>query len=253
MIHVERYGTGTRAYAALHGWGGSHRTYAPLAPYVPESAALYAIDLPGYGLTPRTTAASAAEIGGIIAAALAPLPSPPLTLVGNCSGAIFALLAASAPGSPVTRLVLIDPFAFVPWYFKVFINPTYGRYAYYSTFANPLGRWVTNASLRRRRAATSNLTGSFRHVDHEVSLQYLSLLDAVGSIEAFRGVGVPTEIAYGERTFGAVRASLAGWSEVLPQTRLWKIARAGHLPIEEAPAQIAAIVFGDTASAGRVR
>ena len=251
MMHLQRYGSGARVYAALHGWGGSHRTFAPLAAHVPAGASLYAADLPGYGHTPRAAVSSAAEIAQMVTATLDRLPGPPLTLVGNCSGAIFALLAASLPSSPVTRLVLIDPFAFVPWYFRVFLNPTYGRYAYYSTFANPIGRWVTNASLRGRRAASSDLTGSFRQIDHEVSLQYLQMLEAVGSIACFAGVRVPTEIVYGERTFGAVKESLAGWREVLPHARVWQIHGAGHLPIEEAPARIASIVFNDGSPPGR--
>lgn len=248
-MHLERYGTGSRTYAALHGWGGGHRTFAPLAAYVPDGASLYAADLPGYGRTPRAAVSSAAEIAQIVAATLARLPGPPLTLVGNCSGAILALLAAAVPSSPVTRLVLIDPFAFVPWYFRVFLNPTYGRYAYYSTFANPLGRWITNASLRGRRAASSHLTGSFRQIDHEVSLHYLAMLDGVGSIARFASVRVPTEIAYGERTFGAVKQSLAGWSNVLPHARVWRIPGAGHLPIEEAPARVASVVFDGRSAA----
>ena len=249
MMHLERYGQGARTYAALHGWGGSHRTFAPLAAHVPASASLYAADLPGYGRTPRAAVSSAAGIAQLVAETLRRLPAPPLTLVGNCSGAIFALLAAAVPSSPVTRLVLIDPFAFVPWYFRVFLNPTYGRYAYYSTFANPLGRWVTNASLRGRRAASSHLTGSFAQIDHEVSLQYLAMLDEVGSIAGFRGIRVPTEIAYGERTFGAVKESLPRWNDVLPHARVWRVDGAGHLPIAEAPARIASIVFDGEAAA----
>ena len=251
MMHLERFGSGPSVYAALHGWGGSHRTFLPLAPYVPPTASLYAADLPGYGRSRQASGTTAACIAETIAAALEALPGDRVTLVGNCSGAIFALMAAAVPGSPVSRLVLIDPFAFVPWYFKVFVHPTIGRYAYYSTFANPVGRWLTNASLRRRRAATSDLTRSFRDVDHEVSLAYLSMLDALGGIARFGDTNVPTEIVYGERTFTAVRQSLPEWKTVLPHARAWQIDGAGHLPIEEAPAQVASIVFEGVPLRGR--
>ena len=241
MMHVVRHGAGPRAFVALHGWGGSHLTFAPLAPHLPPDVSLFAVDLPGYGRSPRADG-SAEEVAGAVVRTVDAVGAADVTLVGNCSGAIFALLAAL--GAPrVRRVVLVDPFAFVPWYFKVFLHPAIGRYAYYSTFANPLGRWITNASLRRQRAAGSHLTQSFRRVDHEVSLRYLAILDAVGDVSFARGVGVPVDILFGERTFGAVKASLPRWREVLPQARLWPIGGAGHLPIEEAPAQVAALAF----------
>ena len=243
MMHFERSGTGDRVFVALHGWGGNYLTYAPLVPFLPAAATMFAADLPGYGRSPRASARSAEELGTAITSAIERLAPGPLTLVGNCSGAIFACLAAAALGPRVERLVLIDPFAFVPWYFKVFIHPVIGRYAYLSTFANPMGRWLTNASLKNRRAANTHLTESFREIDHEVSLRYLSLLDALGSITRFASIAAPTDILYGERTFAAVKQSLPEWQCVLPQSRHWQIDGAGHLPIEDSPGAVAAIVF----------
>jgi pimeloyl-ACP methyl ester carboxylesterase len=243
MMHFERSGAGERVFVALHGWGGNYLTYAPLAPFLPTGASMFAADLPGYGRSPRSAARTADELASEIVTAIEHLGVPRLTLVGNCSGAILACLAAATLGPRIERVVLVDPFAIVPSYFKVFIHPAIGRYAYYSTFANPMGRWVTNASLKNRRASNTHLTDSFREVDPEVSLAYLSMLDALGSIDRFASISVPVDILYGERTFGAVKASLADWRRVLPQARTWEVARAGHLPIEDAPADVASIVF----------
>ncbi len=243
VMHFERSGDGERVFVALHGWGGSYLTYAPLAPYLPSTATMFAADLPGYGRTPRSQSRTAEELGADISAAIERLGGGRFTLVGNCSGAIFACLAASILGPRVERLVLVDPFAFVPWYFKVFIHPAIGRYAYYSTFANPLGRWLTNVSLKKKRAASTHLTDSFREVDPEVSLAYLSMLDALGSIERFASITAPVDILFGERTFAAVRDSLVDWRRVLPHARCWEIRGAGHLPIDDAPAEVASIVF----------
>lgn len=243
MMHFERSGRGERAFVALHGWGGNHLTYAPLAPYLPPDASMFAADLPGYGRSPRCEARTAVELGATISADIDRLGAPRFTLIGNCSGAILACLAAAELGPRVDRLVLVDPFAFVPWYFKVFIHPTIGRYAYYSTFANPMGRWLTNASLKGKRAASTHLTDSFRDVDHEAALEYLAMLDELGSIERFGSINAPVDILYGERTFGAVKRSLDDWRRVVPQARCWEIRGAGHLPIEDAPAEVAAIIF----------
>ncbi|HXG66227.1 MAG TPA: alpha/beta fold hydrolase [Blastocatellia bacterium] len=242
-MYVKKFGSGTVAYFGLHGWGGDHRTFAPLAARLPEGAALYCPDLPGYGLSPAPRKWSLAAIAEEIVAAISEIDAPRVTLIGNCSGAILGLFAAEAAGERIERLVLIDPFAFIPWYFRVFTNTSFGKYAYHSTFANPFGRWITNLSLRNRRAADSDLTGSFKRVNHEVSFQYLKLLAATGDIAQFRDLRMPIDIVYGEKTFGAVKQSVALWQGIWPHARCHRLAGAGHLPIEEAAAQLSDIAF----------
>lgn len=250
-MHVERYGAGPDVYVGLHGWGGNHLTFAPLVPFMPASASLYSTDLPGYGRSPRPHTWSAGVVGEEIAALMRHVGDGPVTLVGNCSGAIFALVATALEPHRVRRLVLIDPFAFLPWYFKVFVHPRIGHIAYHSTFANPVGRWLTNASLRNRRAAETDMTGSFRELDHDVSLRYLEMLDAIDGIARFSTISAPVDIAYGERTFAAVKQSVDQWRGLWPHARCWRLDGAGHLPIEEAAGPLAAIVFGSAAHEGR--
>jgi hypothetical protein len=48
---------------------------------------------------------------------------------------------------------------------------------------------------------------------------------------------------YGERTFGAVKKSVGMWQSIWPQARAHMLEGAGHLPILEATAQLARIVF----------
>lgn len=245
-MHVERYGSGPDVFFCIHGWGGSHLTYAPLAPCVPSTASLYAADLPGYGRSPRPHRWSVDAVGEQIAWTLHRIEAPDLTLVGNCSGAIFALVAAMLRPERIRRVVLIDAFAFLPWYFKVFVHPRIGRVAYRSTFANPAGRWMTNASLRSRRASATHLTQSFSRVDHEVSLRYLEMLDAIDGISRFASVPGRIDVAYGERTFAAVKTSARQWQALWPHARQWPLAGAGHLPIVEATQPVASLLFEET-------
>ncbi|HZG53507.1 MAG TPA: alpha/beta fold hydrolase [Pyrinomonadaceae bacterium] len=251
-MYVKRYGTGEHElYFGLHGWSGDHRTFAPLAAHVPARASLYSADLPGCGQSPApprfdlesVTAEIVAAVRGALAAAP---PRAAITLIGNCSGAILGLLVAEQIRERVGRLVLIDPFAYWPWYFRVFVARSFGRYAYRTTFANPLGRWLTNQSLRSRRTAATDLTDSFGRIDHDVAQSYLALLAQVGGVERFESLrGVPIDIVYGERTFGAVKKSVSMWQGVWPQARARALAGAGHLPLLEATAQLAGIVFAD--------
>src|SRR5215468_1418302 len=242
-MHVECYGSGSRVYIGLHGWSGDHTTFAPLTRYLPAGVSLYSADLPGYGRSPAPQRWELTAISDEISCAIAEAGAP-VTVIGNCSGAVFALLAAERLASRIERLILIDPFAYLPWYFKIFLNKRIGRYAYYSTFANPVGRWLTNLSLSKHRAADTNLTESFVSVSHDVAYRYLALLGELDGVARFGRLRLPVDLIYGARTFGAVKESIALWRGVWPQARRHELAGAGHLPIQEATEQLSEIVFG---------
>ncbi len=242
-MRLERYGSGAEVYFGLHGWSGDHRTFAPLLAYLPAGASLYCADLPGCGRSPAPPRWDLSAITDEIVESVSQIEATAVTLIGNCSGALLGLMAVRRIESKFRRLILIDPFAYWPWYFKVFVAPGWGRYAYYSTFANPIGRWLTDRSLRHRRAAETRLTRSFASVDHEAVYRYLVMLTGIEGIEQFRRFRMPIDIVYGARTFGAVKRSVARWRAIWPQARCWELAGAGHLPIEEAPARLSEIIF----------
>ena len=240
-MRTERWGRGSRQFLGLHGWNGTRQTFASLVDRLPEDVTFRSVDLPGCGESapPLTwdldsvTAEIARELDG------------PTTLVGNCSGAILALLVAERAPALVERVVLIDAFAWWPWYFRIFLEPHIGRYAYFSTFANPVGRWLTNASLKGRRSAGTDLTGGFARADHESIYRYLTLLRDAGNAENFRDLAMPIDVLYGSKSFAAVRQSAYTWAGMWPQARTFRLENAGHLPILEAARQVKEILFGE--------
>ena len=244
-------GPGLDPYLGIHGWGGSHLAFVPLAPYVPAGAVLVAPDLPGYGASPALPRIDEASLTAPLVAELRALrsacPDRPLTVVGNCSGAILALLAAEAAPGLLDRLLLIDPFAFAPWYFRTFAHPVIGRYAYRSTFGNPLGRWLTNGALAGKRTGEAHLTRSFTTVESRTALGYMQVLVATGGPERFAplgdGDGPTIEIAHGERTFAAVKESVARWKAVWPRATSREVPGSGHLPLQEATEELAGWIF----------
>lgn len=250
-MFVNRYGAGPENYFALHGWGADHTAFAPLAAHLPAGATLHAADLPGCGRSPAPREWGVEEIVEEIVDSIRATGVDGVTLVGNCGGAIFALLAAQRlKPAFVKRMVMVDAFAYLPRYLKVFASGGFGRRAYHATFANPVGRWLTNQTLRARRDAEVDLTASFAAVDHEAARQYIVLFDEIGGVGRFRDVRAPVEIIYGENSFGAIKRSIEMWRGVFPAARAWRLKGAGHMTIQEAASRVGEITFrGDAGDA----
>ena len=248
-MFVERHGAGARAFVGLHGWGNDRRVFAPLAPQVPRGASLYAADLPGCGSSPRPRGWSVDEIVAEIVSTIRSLDSGSVTLVGHCGGAVFGLLAAREASQLVERVVAVDPFAYLPRYFRLFTGEGFGRRAYEATFANPLGRRLTDRALNAGRESRTDLTASFGATDHEVARRYLALFASIEGVEVFRGVRAEVDLVYGERSFGAVKKSIGLFAGVLPHARALRLAGARHMPLAEAPARLARIIFAQGESA----
>ena len=243
-MFVEQYGNGPRTFLAFHGWGGDHREFAPLAARLPDDVRLLSVDLPGYGQSPKPPRWDMAEIVREIVRDMDERDLNDVTLVGFCSGAVMALLVAQQIPSRVARIVMIDPFAFLPWYFRIFVAGEFGRRAYRTTFASPFGRKITTWILRRKQSTDDDFMGAFGRVDHGTTQEWLGLFHRVGPANQFAGLSMPVDIAHGERTFAAVRESVREYCAIWPRARIFEIRRAGHLPLVRGVKQLVQIVFG---------
>jgi pimeloyl-ACP methyl ester carboxylesterase len=121
-MFVKRYGCGPDHFLCLHGWSGNHLTFEPLVPFMPAHASVFAADLPGCGLSAPPARWDLASITSEIAEVFE-YARGPVTLVGNCIGALLGMRAALEHSKAVHRLVLIDAFARWPWYFRIFTAP----------------------------------------------------------------------------------------------------------------------------------
>lgn len=249
-MHVERYGCGPQRALGLHGWSGDHTTFEPLLAYLPSHTSLYAPDLPGCGRSPAPAEWRLECVADEIARLMEELAGPRVTLIGNCSGGLLGLCATlrlmerAAAEDLIERIVLIDPLAYWPWYFRVFASKKIGRFAYACSFANPAGRWVVNLCLANRRQAGTNLTEGFQNVSGAVLRAYLDILGEIEGPEKFKGIGVPITILHGEHTFGSVRRSAGIYRGIWPQAKVIEVTGAGHLPLIEAPEAVADALFG---------
>jgi pimeloyl-ACP methyl ester carboxylesterase len=241
-VFFERYGSGARNYLGLHGWGSDRNVFKPLSPYVPTDTSFFSADLPGVGDSPRPGEWKVEYIVAAVIEAIRSLDVKAVTIVGHCGGAVFGLLAAHTGPALIERVVAIDPFAYLPRYFRLFTGEGFGQRAYSATFASPVGRWVTNQALNAGRKDRTDMTGSFAATDHEVARRYLQLFSEL-SVDDVRGLSTPVDLIYGAQTFGAVKKSIALLSEALPRSRKVRLDGSRHMPITEATEQLAGIIF----------
>ncbi|TVR03994.1 MAG: alpha/beta fold hydrolase [Deltaproteobacteria bacterium] len=249
-VHVHRFGSVADGSPAvgLHGWGGTHETFAPLVPHLPVHRGLVCPDLPGYGRSDEPAAWAWEAVARATHAALVEAGvREGAEVVGSCSGALLALEIGRLRPGFFGRLVLVDPFAWMPWYFRLFTWPLLGPVAYWTAFENPVGRWITNGALAQRRAAGTDMTGSFAEQRSGTTLAYLRMLRRLQGPAHFRGVAGDIVIVHGERTFSAVRAGLDAWRRALPVRVVVEAPGAGHLPIMEAPSLLSSLLWEETA------
>lgn len=238
-------------FFCLHGWNGDYRTFDPLLPHLPADAGLTSCDMPGYGRSPAPKAWDIDTIAEQIAAQLERSSrETPLTLIGSCSGALLGMWAARRlPKGRVTRVIMLDTFAYVPGYFKLFLFPLFGRVAYYSAFANPLGRWLTNAGLANKRQEETDLTASFSQGNVHVPLHYLRAMDSIPSYKDYGDLDCEFDIVYGANTFTAVKHGATLWKGLWPHARIWELPETGHLPLVESTEVMAQIAFSPDVNA----
>jgi pimeloyl-ACP methyl ester carboxylesterase len=94
----------------VHGLGGSHLNWAPMAPMMTPYVRPLALDLAGFGYTAaagrRTSVQANAQL---LRRFLRKVVREPVILVGNSMGGMISVLAATADPTLVKRLVLVDP------------------------------------------------------------------------------------------------------------------------------------------------
>jgi pimeloyl-ACP methyl ester carboxylesterase len=103
------------AMVLVHGLGGSHLNWARVASALAGRARVYALDLPGFGLSPAGARAATVQANAaIVDRFVRDIAGGTAVLVGNSMGGMVSLLAAAAHPDSVAGLVLIDPSLPVP-------------------------------------------------------------------------------------------------------------------------------------------
>jgi len=244
-MFVAEYGSGRKVVLGIHGWGGDHQTFAPLQRWIPYDWTIIAPDLPGYGRSPLPMPLEIEKVAKSLALLIEAQRGKEVVIVGSCSGALLGLETALLVPNHIQRIVALDLFAYMPWYFRFFVTEPVGSIAYRLTFASRIGRAIVNAALQSRRTQQSNLMESFSDKDHAVTRAYLKALSLLPGPQRYATLNIPVTLVWGERTFAAVRRSVAIWRQYLRNAKACCIGGAGHLLLDEAPEKVAPLIFGE--------
>lgn len=237
-LFVRRHGDGDRVWVGLHGWNGTHRTFDPLVEHLPPDISLYAVDLPGYGKSPPPETWSLRAVGRDVERALRDLGVEHCSLIGSCSGAVVGLSVARALGEDLDHFVLLEPFAFIPWYLSMLTAPVVGWWFYWLSFGTNIGRRIAESAMADNRTGETDLMASFARTDLAVPHRYLRLFGSLDRAEDFADLDGTKHLLYAEHTFGAVRRSVERWQSVWPEPESHRVRDAGHLLLEEAPRRV---------------
>lgn len=248
-LHVTRFGHGSsHTFLGVHGWGSSGtQSFAELAEHLPSTASLFAPDMPGCGLSAEPSSWDIAHIHDSLFESFDALDvSGPVTVIGSCSGAFHILPLAIARPERISHIVLLEPFAYMPWFFSIFLAPLTGYPLYKGVFDNPIGRAVTRASLRRQGGDQEkvDMIGAFgSHAGLQAAYKYLRYYGSIKDHGVFASARQPVRIICGANSFKAVHASIPLWQENWPALDVQMLEETGHMLSQEAPERTASLIF----------
>jgi len=108
-VHVADHGGTGTPILLIHGLGGSHVNWSPVADQLSAFGSTRAIDLIGFGYTQPLGRSSAVEAQrDLIISYLLDHADAPALLVGNSMGGLISILVAEAAPELVEGLVLVD-------------------------------------------------------------------------------------------------------------------------------------------------
>ena len=115
-VHYADFGGAGPVMVLVHGIASSHLNWTTIAPQLATRARVFAIDLPGYGLSrlapePATVETSMKYLDRFIDAVSS---GAPVTLFGHSMGGLVSLLEAGSRPEKTARLILMAPAAPLP-------------------------------------------------------------------------------------------------------------------------------------------
>lgn len=109
-VHYVDFGGSGQTIVLVHGLGGATVNWAASGPLLAKGGRVLAMDLAGFGQTPRAGRSSSISANReFLDAFLTSVVGEPVALVGNSMGGLISLLEAAESPDRVAGLVMVDP------------------------------------------------------------------------------------------------------------------------------------------------
>jgi pimeloyl-ACP methyl ester carboxylesterase len=241
------------ALVLLHGFASSIVTWRETLPALSRSHDVVALDFPGFGGSEIRPRLAPSAYPRLVTGLMDRLGIPRASLVGNSLGGGVAVVVAATHPERVDRLVLIDSVAFNlapedrPWLLRV-------------TRFEPVARAVEVLPIRRALVtlALRQLFHDDRLVTRERVDEYVAPLLRPGAVAAAQAllasgddlglpglvaqVRVPTLVVWGRQDAWIPVAQADRFLAAIPGSRKVVIDGCGHLPQEERPSEVTALL-----------
>lgn len=148
--YVEWDGSGGRTFVLVHGLGGSLLSWLAVGPGLARHGRVLALDLPGFGRTPRAGRRSRlTDARRLLSRFLEDVAGGPVVLCGNSMGGGVSMLQAALEPATVEGLVLSN--SVFPWVRGAYPAPIV--MAGFGLYRLPrVGEWVSGQRLNRLEA-----------------------------------------------------------------------------------------------------
>jgi pimeloyl-ACP methyl ester carboxylesterase len=253
-IHVHEEGkSNSRVAILIHGWSSSWYAVSPLLPQLSKSYHCLAVDLPGYGESPKMEErATIPAYADLIAGLIQQVTDKPVVLVGHSMGGMISLTLTLRNPKLVERLVLLGPTisGHLSMYISLFVAPLtfLERFRILSVLVSTLEpHFIRITDALTRPASFAERTGitekDYKRIRSDIRrpgqgrvraecYRAMRENDLRGKL---RGITVPALVLWGmeDNTVPLRDASVV--ADEMPEADLRVLPKAGHWPQFEAP------------------
>jgi pimeloyl-ACP methyl ester carboxylesterase len=246
-IHYRVAGRGSAPPLLLvHGWGGSSRYWRGTLRELADRGPIYAIDLPGFGVSPAISdEATSRRMAEVVIAFADALGLEQFDLNGHSFSAGVAVRVAANHPERVRRLVLTCVSTFRNEAERLLVDQIHKLMALWMALRRP---WMAEQRVFYRRAGKlffyrmpsddrvlAESFADFLKMEQRTAMESAASSSDPAIHDAMRGARAPT-LLIGARQDNIMPPSGTPFvAELVPDCRLHWIERCGHLPMIERP------------------
>ncbi len=220
----------------IHGWMGSNEDFPALLPFLSKHFKVIVPDLPGFGESQDMPSHKTEDYARFVLKFMDKIKLKKAYIVGNCSGASIALIAASMQPKRFEKMV-----AFTPIYYKKILTKKFHRIA--TVVKNPISKRTINWMIHTDPIITLVLRTYMKHAVGEygeatkkkkqqakfyAAVEFIKDLQVLDIRKEIKGLIIPTFVIYYENDAIIANKGVRGIRKYLPRVQFCVARQRGH-------------------------